>query len=344
MSTKFIGISMPQSWLWGQEEQNIINTVWQQLDKKWPNDKNLLINLTWFGPTFKNGLWEQVCAIVQDKVHFDRVVLLSSVDPLFITPDTVQWLNDNLPAEQIFWAGNYQSRHEFNFFAIVGKRLFHRYDNQDVVMQSSKYLFLNYNRKPRQHRVDFVRRLLDSDMAQYGAFTLGRDSTGTYSQQNDLYFTLGESQDTYKDCMHGQEGFDIPDDVLSLHNMSYWRNHFLNIIGATEFWPWDPVFVTESQWKPMIGLRPFVINGNTKTYQWLESNGFRTFNRYFPVDLEVNETQVHDSIIAVLEFLRTQDLDKLYNQMMPDLLHNKKRFYEFADEQEYKLNHLFEKD
>jgi hypothetical protein len=340
----FIGTSMPEQWLYGREERKIINLISDKINSKWPNDRNLLINLTWLGVGFDNGLWTEVCKIIEKKEHYDRVIMLSTVDPLFITPDEVQWLNDNLPTDVVYWAGNYQSDHEFNFFAIVGKRLFHRYEDSSVIMTQPKYLFLNYNRKPRQHRIDFVRKLLTSGLAERGAFTLGRDKNNIFSQENDLYFTLGENQNDYKDCMHAVEGFDIPDDVLSLHNMHYWQNHFLNIVGATQFWPWDPIFVTESQFKPMIGLRPFVINGNTNTYQWLERNGFRTFNKYFPVDLEVHETCVHDSIIEVLRYLETQNLQDLYNQMMPDLLYNKNRFYEFADEQEYKLNHLFDKD
>ena len=341
---KKIGATFPNQWLWGRYESEIIRNVADQIHAKWPDDRNLLVNLTWFGPSFSNGYWQQVCEIIDRGEPFDHTIFLSSVDPLFISPDTVAWLNDRLPSAEIYWAGNYPGRYEFNFFAIVGKHLFKRYDNHEVLMRDPKYLFLNYNRKPRQHRVDFVKKILASGHSKLGLFTLGKDTSGVYSTPNDLYFSLGEDQDTYRDCMHAEDGFGIPDDVLSLHNIHYWQHHFLNIIGATEFWPWDPVFVTESQWKPMIGLRPFVINGNTNTYKWLENNGFRTFNQYWPVDLEVNEEAVHDSILQVLDYLTTQDLRSLYQKMLPDLLHNKKRFYEFADEQEHKLNHLFDGD
>jgi len=56
----------------------------------------------------------------------------------------------------------------------------------------------------------------------------------------------------------------------------------LHIIGATEFSPDANLFVSETQFKPIIGLRPYLINGNPKTYEWLERQGFKTFNKYFP--------------------------------------------------------------
>jgi hypothetical protein len=31
----------------------------------------------------------------------------------------------------------------------------------------------------------------------------------------------------------------------------------------------------------------------------------------------------------------------MYNDMLPDLLHNKERFYEYAIEQRHKMEHLF---
>lgn len=347
MSLKFIGTTMPESWRWGHEENKIIKIICDQIENKWPTQKNLFVNLTWFGPGFGNGVgWNQVVKIIEDQEKFDNVFFLASVDPTFITPDQRQYLEQNLNCSRCFWMGNFQTDYEFNFFAIVGQRLFHRYNIDEVLMKEPKHLFLNYNRKPRQHRVDFVKKLLSSGLSELGVFTLGKDDTKAYSDQSEeLYFTINEKDESYADCGHtsNPNTFGIPDDVLSLHNIKIWQHHFLNIVGATEFFPWDPVFVTESQWKPMIGLRAFVINGNTKTYQWLENYGFKTFNHLFPVDLEVNELEVHDTIIDALRWLKDQDLTALYKKILPDLLHNQQHFYKFAQQQEHKLHNLFAK-
>ena len=143
--------------------------------------------------------------------------------------------------------------------------------------------------------------------------------------------------------VNGSEQFGIPDDIHSVGNLNLWQQHFLNIVSETEFLPWDNTFVSEKTWKPIIGLRPFVINGQTKIYTWLRKHGFRTFNHWFGgVELEeVNELEVHNSIVKVIEYLRDfskQELQNLYNSMLPDLRHNRQRFFEFAQEQQHRID------
>ena len=140
--------------------------------------------------------------------------------------------------------------------------------------------------------------------------------------------------------------FGIPHDIHTLGNMDLWRQHFLTVISETEFLPWDHTFVTEKTWKPIIGMRPFVINGQTKIYNWLRSHGFRTFNHYWPqVKTEnLTEFEVHDSIVAVIKYLHTlnqQDIKQMYQDMQPDLEYNRKRFFEFSREQRQKVDNLF---
>jgi hypothetical protein len=341
---------MPISWRWGREENKIINNITNQISRIWPDKKNLFINLTWFGPTFdnQNGHWTTILNLIESKEFFDHVFFLASVDPSFIGPNEREFLENNLNCTKCFWLGNFQTDYEFNFFAIVLKESFTQYTDDQILMKSTKHLFLNYNRKPRAHRVAFVEKLIESELFNQGVVTLGRDSSLTFSKQpTELYFSVGEQDENYADCNHctGGTDFGIPDDVLSLHNIEIWQNHFLNIIGATEFFPWDPVFVTESQWKPILGLRPFVINGNTNTYSWLQKYGFKTFNHYFPVDFEVNEEQTHSTLISVLKYLNglgQDNLEKMYQDMLPDLYYNRNRFYEYANEQQFKIYHLFQ--
>jgi hypothetical protein len=140
--------------------------------------------------------------------------------------------------------------------------------------------------------------------------------------------------------------FGIPHDIHSLGNMQIWQQHFLNVVGETEFLPWDNMFISEKTWKPVLGLRPFVINGQTKIYQYLRDQGFRTFEKYFNnVELEnIPEYQVHDSIVAVIKYLSSLPKDELismYQHMLPDLLHNRRHFAEFSQTQCCRINNLF---
>jgi len=221
---------------------------------------------------------------------------------------------------------------------------FQRYENQELMLKNAKWIYINYNRKPRQHRVQFVKQLLQHKLNDYGIVTLGKPNVIYDKDPNNyLYLTIGEKAEDYAKDNHwftGPDEFGIPHDVLTLHNMHYWQQHFLNIIGATEFNHWDDIFVSETQFKPIIGLRPFVINGNQRTYQWLRDHGFRTFNQYWE-HIPIETGDVHDTLITLIEYLKTQDLVAMFNNMLPDLLYNQNRFVEFAQEQKHKMENVF---
>jgi len=58
----------------------------------------------------------------------------------------------------------------------------------------------------------------------------------------------------------------------------------------------------------------------------------------------MNTNKVHDSIVDALNQIKdmTPDqLQKMYEGMMPDLLHNQKHFFTFADKQQHKIDNLF---
>ena len=106
------------------------------------------------------------------------------------------------------------------------------------------------------------------------------------------------------------------------------------------------MFITEKTWKPILGLRPFIINGQPQIYSYLRKNGFRTFNQYWPVNIEdIPEYQLHNAIISIIKYLKSlpsATILSIYNNMLPDLLHNQARFQEFAQEQHAIIENLFQ--
>ena len=94
----------------------------------------------------------------------------------------------------------------------------------------------------------------------------------------------------------------------------------------------------------MIGLRPYIIQGNPKTYGWLEKNGFKTFNNYWPhIDLKhsLDVLNDHVSLLKFLAGLSSENKMSMYGDMLPDLIYNKQRFYEFSREQKHKMENIF---
>jgi len=341
----YVGTQFPDEWLWSKYETNIIAIIKNNIVSKYVDEKNIFINSTWFGPQFDNDRYSQL--IAGDETY-DNLFILASVDPIMLNTQKLDVLCQHLGNPTVHLIGNFDnSEYEFNFFAPVMLHEFKEYTEEELLPKSFKYKYIAYNRKPREHRVKLVKALISSGLDTQGIVTLGKpDICYDNDPANELYLSVGEKAEDYTATGHwySDDEFGIPHDVLSLHNMEYWQNHFLHVIGATEFQPWDNVFVSETQFKPMIGMRPFIINGNTRTYKWLEDRGFKTFNEYFPYPLaDLHEDDVIPNIIKTLQWVcgKTEaDLEDIYSDMLPKLKYNKSRLFEFATEEEYKIRNI----
>jgi hypothetical protein len=335
MTTTYVGTTFPKAYQWHIDEIQIIDNVKNQIDIAYPDTKNLLINTTWFGPQFDNGEYTKFLDIVSSE-SFDNLFLLAAVDPVFLNSEQIANIETLSGVSSIFLLGHFDTEYYFNFHSTVLPKYFYQYTNDQLVMKTPYWKFLNYNRKPRDHRTEFVNKLIANKLESVGIVTLGNT------------LTLDEKIADYAEGNWGlADTYGIPHDIHSLGRMDIWQNHFLTVVSETEFLPWDNMFISEKTWKPILGLRQFVINGQTKIYKYLRDNGFHTFNHYFnSIELEhINELKVHDSIIAVIKYLTNLDekeISAMYKDMLPALEHNRNRFFEFAKEQQYKIEHLFE--
>lgn len=343
MTTYFIGTTFGTNSQWHTNEVLAIDHLKAQINKKFPTAENLIINTTWFGPQFDNGQYKKLNKFE----HIDNLFFITLVDEIMLTHDQIENIRKKFNAS-LFLIGNYDSPYEVSFISTVIPDYFKDYNDADLLIKDIKYLYLCYNRKPREHRVKLVKQLIDYDLVRHGLVTLGKNDKLYSKVEYAPSFLLGEQPDDFAN--EGNWGmamsYGIPHDIHSLGNMDIWQNHFLNIISETTFNPWDHTFVTEKTWKPIIGLRPFIINGSSKLYLWLRNRGFRTFEKYFNNILieDIPEYEVHNSIMKVVQHLASLDKHKLmnmYNDMLPDLMYNRTRFLEFSKEQKIKLTNLF---
>jgi hypothetical protein len=347
MSTTFIGTSLSEE-PYGSEERAVHNTIVDQVNKKFPTNNNLVISLTWFGPQFTahNDYWEQVISFKDKKISFDNIFLIATVDPTYLNDDGMRDIKEATNALHIYLLGNFDSPHQFSYHAPVMSKYFTRYSEDDVILTNVKHVYINYNRKPKPHRIALVNKLIEHDLLKFGNVTLGKDETKTHNENLDSpYLTLGEKHEDYVE--HGNDpsiwGFGIPQDFFTLHRMDLWNSTFLYINAATVFETRDELFCQQDVFKALLGLRPFVINGVQRTYHWYRYNGFKTFNHYWN-HIDIENGDVHDTLIELINYLKDMkesELMSMYNDMLPDLLHNKERFYEYAIEQRHKMEHLF---
>lgn len=345
MTTTFIGTTFAVSSDWHVDENQLIANIKLQIEQAFPHSENLLINTTWFGPQFNNNQWAGYKQLISAQ-QFDQVFLLAAADPVFLSPDQITSIQTETQAK-LYLIGHFDSEYYFNFHSQVLPKYFVQYSTDQLELRDLAYIYVNYNRKPRDHRSALVNQLINEDLLKYGVVTLGKQNN-IFSKEitPSQHLTLNETPDNAVGNWAMSMEFGIPHDIHSLGNMQIWQQHFLNVVGETEFLPWDNMFVSEKTWKPILGLRPFVINGQTKIYQYLRDQGFRTFNHYWPhIELEtINELQVHDSIVQLIKYLvglGTDQLQHLYSHMLPDLLHNRQHFTEFSNSQQHRIDNLF---
>lgn len=337
MATTIIADFFPTHWVYGEYEQRLFADVVQQVNQKFANDNNVVLNLTWDGP--------QTLQAINNIDHpVDNLFLVSTVDSVATKWKTyVELINAN----KVYHLGNFDSEYQYNFFAIVCKDLFKEYQTEDLILTDIKYRWISYNRKPYDHRRQFVEALHDHNLVHTGIVTMGRNFPG--DTRPDLYLSIGERDEDYVEYGHwyglGTEAtpHQIPHDLFSLHNWHYWQHHFLHIVGCTHPFNEDHLFANQIDFKPIIGLRPFIINGQTRKYEWWRNQGFRTFESWFPGNL-IQPQLLTENLIGVVKYVNSlsfEQLQSLYNNMLPDLLHNRNRWFEWADEQKIKVGSLF---
>jgi hypothetical protein len=343
---EFIGTTFPESSQWYKDEIYTIETIKRQINEKFPIEKNLLINTTWFGPQFDNDEYkkfEEVCATNQ----FDNIFILAAVDPVSLADHQIAEVRKKSGNGNLYLIGNFDTPLVFNFFSIVLPKYFKTYTNEDLEMLDIKHIFVNYNRKPRTHRSRLVKKLFDTGLDKHGIITHGIDNSDYKFNDSDYTnsITLNEKvEDIGVENQWWPEQFGIPHDIHSLGNMDIWRHYFLNIVGETEGNNDVPTFVSEKTWKPILGMRPFIINGQNKVYQWLRDRGFKTFNQYWDHIPVENNSDPQSSCVSVIEYLcgvSKKQIQEMYTDMLPSLQYNRERFYEFSKEQKLQLDSLF---
>jgi len=341
-----IGTHFPLNWPYGKNELEIFDSTEKQIKKYFPDQRNLLINTTWFGSQFNNGEWDKA---LQLSGEYDNLFLLCVIDPLYLIQDEEQLLVDKYNIKNVFRIGMFEgSPYEWNFHASVGNTLMPQYTEEQVKMKSADFVYMLYQRKPRRHRIEIANILREQPhLFNRGIVTLGGTAKDGVNWHEGLEYepiTIDDLPKNYNQTQDDHDDFGgVPNDLCTVGRLDLWQNHFLNIVSETEFDEWKPVFLTEKIWKPIIGLRPFHIHGNPRSYQWLRDNGFRTFNHYWK-HLSVETDPQHNALMDVINWLcdmPQSEVESIYQDMLPDLRYNKERFKEFSEEQKNKIHNLF---
>lgn len=183
---------------------------------------------------------------------------------------------------------------------------FKTYTVNEVFPVSFDYNYLCYQRKMNEHRIVLYDALKD---VSKGIITRG-----------DQQYDFNQNQ------LHNQHSLItfVTNDILSLGNMDIWNRSFLNIVSETGQSYFNPVFLSEKTFKPIIGMRPFLSYGHYQIGEKLKSLGFETFDEDFGYSPSINDHENAGQLRDILSQL--DNLDKLYDKLYPKILHNKNHF------------------
>lgn len=341
MSLEIIGCIAP-GYLSQSTEQRILDILQKQIEQQFPTHQNVICLLSfadqWLNEHKENELKNIVAATNTN------IFLVSMFDP----PHYLELFQFLFDQPNVYLLGNIAPPGQyFDYWAVNVEEHFKKYTNAQVMLtrQSLQQVFLSYARKPTVPRVNFVELLVQRGLSNQGIYTLGYEPTMTWTAERAKLYTKTLEENLDDEYIKlGQlkinDTATTPNDIWSLGRLDIWQQCFLNVVNETDYvYRQGQPFLSEKTFKPIIGLRPFVINGNPSIYHYLRGNGFHTFNEYWPsdtdflTDTEHNYHQMKFHICRVIEYLSglsKKQLWTLYRDMLPKLLENQQRFTEYC--------------
>jgi len=156
--------------------------------------------------------------------------------------------------------------------------------------------YMCLNRKPHWHRLRLYDQLSALGLLDRGLVSMGGDT----GQPRRLLTLDSGGSDLAPNGGTGQNG--IANEIVSLGHGHNWQRHLLNIVTETQWDVSGTTFVTEKIYKPILGLRPFLVYARDGARDWLLSNGFAPYLEDFTdvTDLDLGQPDNMAPFLAVL--------------------------------------------
>lgn len=299
--------------------------------------KNLIISQLPNDYTFINTTW------IEDENDLKNILDFNKTSICYSGPD---WENTQCidlrrnahnvikeNSRNVLHVGNSRGEYYFNFWTEFIRQNDESFFADDYIAQPSfDKLFMCLNRKPHNHRKFLIDLLRSKNLMQHGIVSFGDEAEPII-----LTETLSQSINLGEAAVSGSTG--IKNDIVSLGDPELWKQHFINVV--TETTVHTDVFISEKTWKPIIGLRPFLILGDNKIYSHLKDLGFDTFDDIFGSWHEdPNWENRAKSITAILDQFLHVNINEAYTKILPRLIKNRNRFLTYMQENRSKIENL----
>lgn len=278
----------------------------------------VIINSTWYSQ--KNH--ESTMSWLRQS-RWDQLILVAMIDAAIPNP---QWYQEfDRPVAKV---GSWPGPDEIVFWAEVA----HRYIwDQTIDPPDFDRSFMCLNRKPHWHRRRLYQQLESKALLDHGMVSMGSEQ-GPALRSVDVVSSLPLAPNNND---HG-----IANDIITLGDRKNWSRCFLNIVTESIYDVDRHWFVSEKIFKPIIGLRPFLVYAQNGAKLWLEQHGFQNYFDDFR-DISDLDLSQPDNVPGFLEVLSGQGKDywkKKYLDLLPKIHYNKQRFDDLVRSQHTKIN------
>ena len=307
---------------WGTEfpvkqfEQEIVKSLLNKLS----DSSIVLINSTWYS----NDDHQQVLAYLR-QTPVDYIVLVSMLDPAIVKPD---WFHEF--SHKVIGLGYYTGLGEIDFWALVLDRYFETPPLIDLVrVDRIDCAYMCLNRKPHWHRLEFYQQLEQLKLLDYGLVSLGSNNgIAVRSVEPDIPVPNLTPNS-------GTEQNGIANDICSLGSVKSWQRCFLNIVTETVYSINQHYFVSEKIYKPILGMRPFLVYDVDGAHKWLSSRGFLTYQNDFQ---DISDLDLLNPInIAPFLGVLCGQPNSYFQHKLVDLnqkiMYNRTQFYKYVNDQ-----------
>jgi hypothetical protein len=305
------------------------------------NSRNVLINTTWYTAEFdtegnflgsNNKFKNTVDDFIKKHSHeIDNVIIYSLVDPAYSNLDS----GFNHPS--VIKVGYYPHNGVWiDLHAMLVEKYLKVDPNIDYTEKNIDTTFMCLNGKPKSHREQLVRLLIDLDLVESNLVTFSGNKSVPA-------LTIPENYTK-------QEGINCdPFDAMTLGDINNWNRHFLNIVTETVWDVESDGFWSEKIFKPMIGKRPFLVYAPSGATNMLTEHGFEHYCNDFTdiTDLDLTNPNNIPNFLAQLNQQGKWYLKYKFLQLKEKISHNHSHFFCYVKNQKtmihngYRKNHEF---
>ena len=246
--------------------------------------------------------------------------------------------------KNVIQIGNSYGKHYFSFWLDFVFNHQQRYQSFDVWDLQKLKPYMCLNRKPHIHRIELVKEIYDKNLQNNGHLSLGvfpnNDITWDYKGLEVPIKLKKDIKNIKGDYAVAGTAGGITNDITGLGHPDNWNSHFLNIVTETTIH--TNVFLSEKIFKPILGMRPFIVLGDDKVYEVLKNWGFDTFDDIVGTGyIGKYYTDRIEWIVEVINNIsKDQHLKELLIKLKPRLEDNKKLFKDIALKNRHKIHNL----